>query len=90
MKNVQIFNLRPVNGRKSFHGKALVIIDGDNAYLRSYETIVCAIRNGVFQRLWYGHSVTTMIHINAFRAAYGLDKMTSRQWFDMDVSGDIA
>lgn len=89
MNNVQIFDLRPINGRKSFYGKALVIIDGDTVYLRSYETIVCAIRNGVFHRLWYGHSVTTMIHVNAFRVTYGLPKMTNRQWFDMDCGMEV-
>jgi hypothetical protein len=86
MKNVQIFDLCPVNsGQKSFHGKAQVIMVNNNVYLRSYSTIVCGIRNGEFVRLWYGHSCTSMRHINAFRAVYGFEKLTSRQWFYLDV-----
>ena len=84
MENMKIFDLIPNNGRKSFHGKAQVIMIGDTAYLRSYQTIVCSVCNGKFARIWPGHSCTTMIHINAFRAFYGLPRITSREWFDME------
>ena len=73
MQKVTSFDLRPNNGRKSFYGKAQVILANGCAYLKSYDTIVAAIdSNGCFYRLWNGYSVTTMNHVNAFIALYGV------------------
>lgn len=70
---VSVFDLRPSTGRKSFYGKAQVIRVNGWIYLRSYQTIVCGISpGGTFARFWYGYSATTMRHVNAFLAAYGL------------------
>ena len=44
--------LHPVDWRKSFYGKAGVIEENGNVYLRSYNTIVCGIVDGEFRRFW--------------------------------------
>ena len=70
---MKVFELRPINNRKSFYGKAIAIERDDGLIeLRSYNTIVARIVNGTFERLWSGYSMTTMNHINAFIEAYGI------------------
>ena len=65
--NIKEFYLEPFYGQKSFYKKALVVVSGKRAYLKSYDTIVCSIDNkGHFFRHWGGESRTTMKHINAF------------------------
>lgn len=67
--------------QKSYSGKAVVIENGGEIMLRSYNTIVCKIdRNGDFVRLWGGYSVTTMNHINDFRKAHGLVTLNKKAW----------
>ena len=41
----------PCYDRKSFYGKAIVIEEDNVAYLKSYNTIVAKIVDGVFSRL---------------------------------------
>ena len=63
-----IYELSPVDGRKSFYGKAKVLIDENGTkYLLSYDTIV-ASRNadGKLFNHWDGWSATTGRHIKAF------------------------
>lgn len=62
------YELMPNNGRKSFYGKAIVIIDNDgNETLYSYDTpIITRKNNGELIRLWGGWSATTGRHIAAF------------------------
>lgn len=60
------------DGRKSFYKKAFIIERNDGIYLKSYDTLVCRIRHGVFQRLWNGYSATTMRHINSFLMEFGI------------------
>ena len=69
------------DGRKSFYGKAHVIERNDGVYLRSYDTIVCRIVNGTFQRLWDGYSATTMRHVNSFLDEYGIPG-GGKAWWD--------
>lgn len=72
---MKIFELVPVDGRKSFGGKCRVYeqLNGD-AVLMSYNTEVAKITSGgEFVRLWWGHSQTTSRHIKAFKAFYGVD-----------------
>lgn len=70
---MRAYELKPTNNRKSFYGKASVIErDNGDIELRSYDTIVCRIRNGIFERLWSGYSMTTMNHINAFINLFGI------------------
>lgn len=68
-----MYELAPVSGQKSFHGKAVVetYTDG-SAVLFSYNTpIIKRTPKGELVRLWAGWSATTGKHIKAF---CGLDK----------------
>lgn len=79
--------LEPVDGRKSFYGKAIIIEkDNGDIELKSYDTIVARIRNGKFHRLWNDYSATTMRHINAFVDAYGVDGGGKKWWTSLEVS----
>ena len=83
-----IFDLRPVDGHKSFYGKAQVIRDSGWTYLYSYQTPVCGISPaGAFFRFWWGYSATTMRHINAFLEAYGLPG-GGKSWWDAQPVSD--
>lgn len=70
------YELTPTNGRKSFYGKAVVIVDEDGTEtLYSYNTpIIKRTVSGELVKLWNGWSVTTGRHIAAFcglnKAAY--------------------
>ena len=68
------FYLRPVDGRKSFYQKAVVLEEGNRLILRSYNTDVAEFdrTTGRIKRLWSGYSATTMRHINAFVRYCGL------------------
>lgn len=70
----QIIELSPVDGRKSFWGKAKVkITPRGEKILISYTTEVCKVnRNNSFEILWNGKSQTTSRHIKAFKAYCGL------------------
>lgn len=70
----RIFDLRPIDGRKSFYGKATVTeYDDGTRILRSYTTEVAAINpDGQFVRLWDGESATTTRHVNAFLNLYSI------------------
>lgn len=62
------YELVPKDNRKSFYGKAKVIVDDDGTEtLISYKTLVIR-RNpdGTLTRLWPGWSATTGRHIFAF------------------------
>ena len=83
---MKMFDLAPINGRKSFYGKATVIEKDDGSIeLRSYNTIVARIRNGKFERLWNGYSQTTMNHINSFINAFGIDGGGKTWWESLEV-----
>lgn len=84
---MKVFELKPINGRKSFYGKA-VAIEQDNGEiaLKSYNTIVAKIVNGEFKRLWWGYSQTTMSHINAFIDAYGISGGGKAWWDSLEVA----
>lgn len=83
---MKVFELKPINGRKSFYGKAAAIEkDNGDIELRSYNTIVARIRNGKFERLWSGYSATTMNHINSFIDTFGIDGGGKAWWDSMEV-----
>lgn len=83
---MKIFELKPVNGRKSFYGKAVAIEkDNGEVELKSYNTIVAKIVNGKFYRLWSGYSATTMNHINAFIDVYGIEGGGKKWWDSLEV-----
>lgn len=83
-----VTNLIPSSNQaqKSFYGKARVVVDGEKAYLQSYNTFVCCMdENGQFHRLWSGWSATTARHVNAFRSAYGLQMISKKEWIAMEI-----
>lgn len=85
------FELKPVDGRKSFYGKAVVRQINGKAYLFSYGTpVIRRNRDGSFTRLWAGYSVTTMRHINAFLDHYGAGSMSKSEWLALPVARDYA
>lgn len=80
---MKTFELIPMDGRKSFYGKAEVIErDNGDIELRSYSTIVARIRNGKFERLWGGYSATTMRHINSFICTYHVNGNGGKAWWN--------
>lgn len=62
------YELIPIDGRKSFYGKAVVMIDADGSEtLYSYNTpIIKRTTSGELVKMWDGWSVTTGRHIKAF------------------------
>lgn len=85
MAKVRTYDLRPIDGRKSFYGKCKVIAyDSDNGItsyeLVSYTTIVCTYSVNGFTKLWNGYSRTTMRHINAFMAHLGYEYGGKEWW----------
>jgi hypothetical protein len=67
-QKTEIYELAPTNGRKSFYGKAKVIVSGNRRYLRSYDTIMGCIdvKTGKVHRYSDYHSNTTGCHVRAF------------------------
>ena len=66
---VEMYELIPQNGRKSFCGKAKVLINKDNErILYSYNTpIVKRMADGTLKRIYrYEPSNTTLAHIHSF------------------------
>ena len=63
-----IYELYPVNGRKSFYGKATIEEDENGVKtLYSYGTpVIKRYPDGKLERLWFGWSYTIGNHIYAF------------------------
>lgn len=69
----QIFELVPMNGRKSFNNKAKVMVENGVAKLLSYTTIVAEIDLETKEyKQNSSYSQTTNNHIKAFKQFYGL------------------
>lgn len=64
----KLFDLKPVDSRKSFYGKATVAVDSDGSQtLYSYNTpIIRKDPDGSLHRLYDGWSATTGRHVYAF------------------------
>lgn len=62
------YEMIPTDGRKSFYGKAVVIVeDNGTETLYSYNTpIIKRLVSGELVKLWDGWSATTGRHIKAF------------------------
>ena len=80
---VNLYELTPNDGRKSFYRKALVCELHGRRISRSYNTVVAWIdRGGHVHRTWSGWSATTGRHLRAFaginKAAW--DKMPVENW----------
>lgn len=82
-----IENLKPrYDSAKSYYGKAKVITEDDGSLaLKSYETIVMRIVNGVPIRTWDGYSATTMRHVNDFMMQNGFERGGKKDWEKMPV-----
>lgn len=77
---MKTFELTPIDGRKSFYGKARVIDDGKIAKLLSYDTIVAEYNRTTKEMKINGeYSDTTRRHINAFLSYYGFDTVNKKQ-----------
>lgn len=65
---MKTYELRPVDGRKSFYNKATVTIDDEGTEtLYSYGTpIIKRFTSGELVKLWDGWTATTGRHIYAF------------------------
>ena len=65
---MKAYELIPTDGRKSFYGKAVVMIeDNGTETLYSYGTpIVKRLASGELVKLWGGWTATTGRHIQAF------------------------
>ena len=76
----QEFELKPVNNRKSFYGKAKVITKNGISDLISYSTKVASynhITNKMSVFGWYSN--TTASHINSFLQYFGFKKCTKKE-----------
>ena len=76
---MRILDLKPLNGQKSFGGKAQIIMNDDNIQLRSFDTIVAEYNAkedivNVFD--WF--SMTTAKHINSFLELYGFRNVSKK------------
>ena len=82
MQKVIISELRPVNGRKSFYGKAKLMYNPKNRahYLRSYNTTMAGYIDGEMHRYSDERTQTTSTHLAAFFAAVGVD-MTIKEFY---------
>lgn len=86
MRNFEMLELSPVDGRRSFYGKAKIMKYENKMFLLSYETIVaCVDKNGKFVRLWGGYSQTTMRHVNSFLKYCGINGGGKKWWDKQEV-----
>ena len=88
MEFTKVFELSPIDGRKSFYGKANAVLTYTGRGYAvwecwSYNTRVCSYNSdtGEFTREWWGYSVTTMRHVNAFMARMGFS-YGGKSWWD--------
>ena len=96
-KNPNLIELMPVDGRKSFYGKAAVLIERDSNgnpvryALYSYKTLVAwfDVKSSQFVRTWNGYSVTTMRHVNAFVRYLGFDAVGKRWWVSIPAGTSV-
>lgn len=82
----KFYELHPVDGRKSFYGKAVVKTKPSGAeVLQSYDTdVIMRLPNGNLVRLWGDWSATTGRHIFAF---CGLRKA---EWDKMELDKEYS
>lgn len=86
-KTAETIRITPVDGRKSFYGKAKVTVSDGVFTLYSYGVRICETDGVTFRRIWGGYSVTTMRHINAFLSLCGLSGGGKAWWDKLETSG---
>lgn len=74
--------------QKSYYGKAHYYEHENVIFLRSYDTTVCRIIDGKFERLWSGFSKTTLAHVNDFRKLYGMPTLNKKEWLSLPCAGE--
>lgn len=84
----KIFNsieLKPVDGRKSFYNKCVLLERHGIYYLYSYTTLVCKWDKNKreFEKIWNGWSQTTQRHVNALMEYLGIDKHGKNWWVSL-------
>jgi len=64
------------------NNRALIIADGDNIYLQSYDTLMLRVNRatGEIEKLSDYYSATTIKHINAFMSAYNGQTFNKAAW----------
>lgn len=85
--------LIPIDGRKSFYGKAKAYYNPVNNawHLISYDTVVAMYYcgSGMFIRKWNGYSRTTMRHVNAFVRFLGGTSGGKAWWNSLPMNGGV-
>lgn len=77
---MKIFELTPINGRKSFNGKCRVEEEHGISYLYSFNTKVAHFEHANNKMVVNGYySATTATHINAFLDYYGFETCTKEE-----------
>ena len=74
--------------QKSYYGKAHYYEYENAVFLCSYETTVCRIIDGKFERLWNGYSKTTLAHVNDFRKLYNFPALNKKEWLAIPCEGE--
>lgn len=86
---IESCELWPIDGRKSFYGKARAFWhEPSKAWmLLSYDTIVAMYytESGMFIRRWSGYSATTMRHINSFLVFIGSCSRNKAWWTSLPM-----
>ena len=83
---VNIIEIRPADGRKSFGHKAFMVQYDEYWAVVSYRQEVALVRKteeGMVEviRIWMGYSNTTLRHINSAMSMLGASqKITKKQW----------
>ena len=83
----KIYDLPCCDSRKSFYGKTIVIEEENGTILlKSYDTIVGKIVDGIFYRLWNRYSATTMRHVNSFLTFFSVAGGGKKWWDSLEVA----
>lgn len=84
MNGFKIVELHPIDGRKSFYGKAWAIyLPNGTICLKSYDTIIAAYDGADVHRLWAGYSATSNRHYKAFCDFCGIEK--TEKWKNLPL-----
>lgn len=81
---MKVYELTPINGRKSFYGKCKVMEsnsdDATISKLLSYDTVVAEYHHKDKKMIVNGYySPTTASHINAFLDYFGFDTCSKKE-----------
>ena len=83
------YELTPVDGRKSFYGKAYAIEDEGKSTLYSYHTPIVSVNGNTIKALWDGWSMTTGRHIDAFFSNLGLNRRIGKRTWGKIQAGEV-